>query len=203
MMGWTALPNGSVDFVSRSWLEYTGFSMEDCLDAGLSTVAYPEDLDRTAQKWQAALATGEPYECEVRTRTASGSFRWCLSSAVPLRDEFGKIVKWFGTNTDIDERKRAEEKLQESEAYLAEAQRLTHTGSWAWRVAGRDAVHLSEEWYRINGFDPEKGILTWEERRQRIHPEDRAKWQEATERAIVEKTGYDMEVPILLPDGTV
>ena len=90
MMAWTALPDGSVDFVSRSWLEYTGFSMEDCLDAGRSAVAYPEDLDRTAQKWQAALATGEPYECEVRTRTASGSYRWCLSRAVPLRDEEGK-----------------------------------------------------------------------------------------------------------------
>src|SRR3989442_2256314 len=157
MMAWTALPNGSVDFVSRSWLEYTGFSMEDCLDAGLSTVAHPEDLDRTAQKWQAALATGEPYECEVRTRTASGSSRWCLSRAVPLRDEVGKIVKWYGTNTDIDERKKAEEKLQESEAYLAEAQRLSHTGSWAWAPATGGERHRSGEGYRGPGFYPHGG----------------------------------------------
>jgi PAS domain S-box-containing protein len=96
-----------------------------------------------------------------------------------------------------------EEKLQRSEAYLAEAQRLTHTGSWAWGVAGRDALHLSEEWYRIHGFDPEKGPPAWEERLQRVHPEDRAKWKGTIDRAIAEKSGYDMEFRILLPGGTV
>jgi len=97
-----------------------------------------------------------------------------------------------------------EERLQRSEAYLAEAQRLTHTGSWAWRVAGRDALHLSEEWYRLYGFDPEEGMSAWEERLlQRVHPEDRAKWQEATDRAIGQKSNYEVEARIVLPDGTV
>jgi len=96
-----------------------------------------------------------------------------------------------------------EEKLQRSEAYLAEAQRLTHTGSWAWRVAGRDALHLSEEWYRIYGFDPEKGPPAWEERLQRAHPEDRARWQGTIDRAIAEKSGYEVEFRILLPGGMV
>src|SRR5229473_4395918 len=95
------------------------------------------------------------------------------------------------------------QELRRREAYLAEAQRLTHTGSWAWRVTGRDALHLSEEWYRIYGFDPEEGIPAWEERLQRIHPEDRAKWQGAIERAIGEKSDYEVEFRILLPDGTV
>jgi formate hydrogenlyase transcriptional activator len=114
-MAWSALPDGSVDFASQSWLEYTGFSMEDWLGAGWKTIAHPEDLDRLAETWQTALASGEPYEYEVRIRTARGSYRWCLSRAVPLRDELGKIVKWFGTNTDIEDRKRAEEVLRESE----------------------------------------------------------------------------------------
>src|SRR6201993_3649977 len=96
-----------------------------------------------------------------------------------------------------------EEKLQRSEAYLAEAQRLTHTGSWAWRLAGDVALHLSEEWYRIYGFDSEEGMSVWKERVQRIHPEDRAKWQEATDRAIDEKSDYEVEVRLLLPGGTV
>src|SRR5246500_779134 len=96
-----------------------------------------------------------------------------------------------------------EEKLQRSEAYLAEAQRLTHTGSWAWRVAGGDAVHLSEEWYRIYGFDPANGPPALEERRQRTHPEDRARWQGAIDRAITEKSEYEVEFRILLPDGSV
>jgi PAS domain S-box-containing protein len=101
------------------------------------------------------------------------------------------------------ERERAEESLRRSESYLAEAQRLTHTGSWAWRVAGKDAVHLSEEWYRIYGFDPKEGLSVWEKRLQRMHPEDRAKWQETTARAIAEKSDYEGEHRILLPDGTV
>src|SRR5205807_6481483 len=101
------------------------------------------------------------------------------------------------------ERKHAEESLRRSEGYLAEAQKLTHTGSWAWRVAGREALHLSEEWYRIYGFDPEEGLPAWKKRLQRIHPEDRAKWQEATDRAIGEKSDYEVEFRILLPDGSV
>src|SRR6266446_5308293 len=95
------------------------------------------------------------------------------------------------------------QELRRREAYLAEAQRLTHTGSWVWRVTGRDALHLSEEWYRIYGFDPKEGIAAWEERLQRIHPEDRAKWQGAIDRAIDEKGDYEVEFRILLPDGTV
>ena len=96
-----------------------------------------------------------------------------------------------------------EERLQRSEAYLAEAQRLTHTGSWAWRVAGRDALHLSKEWYRIYGFDPENGPPAFEEHLQRTHPEDRAKWQGTFDRAIAEKSNYEVEFRILLPDGSV
>jgi PAS domain S-box-containing protein len=95
-----------------------------------------------------------------------------------------------------------EEKLQRSEAYLAEAQRLTHTGSWAWRVAGRDALHLSEEWYRIFGFNPENGPPAFEQLLQRTHPADRAKWKGAIDRAIDRKSDYEVEFRVLLPDAT-
>src|SRR6201981_3022674 len=96
-----------------------------------------------------------------------------------------------------------EEKLQRSEAYLAEAQRLTHTGSWASRLAGDVALHLSEEWYRIYGFDPGEDMWVWEDALERTHPEDRAKWQAAIDRAIAEKSEYEVEFRILLPDGSV
>src|SRR6266852_6031614 len=113
------------------------------------------------------------------------------------------LTSWVDRRFAAQTLELQEEKLQQSEAYLAEAQRLTHTGSWAWQVAGRDALHLSEEWYRLYGFDPEKGPPTWEERLQRVHPEDRAKWQGVIERAIGEKSDYEVEFRILLPDGTV
>jgi PAS domain S-box-containing protein len=96
-----------------------------------------------------------------------------------------------------------EEKLQRSEAYLAEAQRFTHTGSWAWRVAGREALHLSEEWYRIYGFDPGEGMPVWEALLQRTHPEDRVTWQGVIDRAVAQKSDYEVEFRILLPDGSV
>src|SRR5258707_5664858 len=104
---------------------------------------------------------------------------------------------------DMADSKRADESLRLSEGYLAEAQRLTHSVSWVWQVAGRDALHLSEEWYRIHGFDLQAGVPTWEQRLQRIHPEDRAAWQTTIDRAISEKSDYEMEFRILLPAGTV
>ena len=200
-MAWSALPDGSVDFVSQSWLEYTGFSMQDWLSRGWKTIAHPEDFQKTAEKWQVALATGEPYDCEVRTRTARGSYRWCLSRAVPLRDEFGKIVKWFGTNTDIDERKRAQEKLQRSETFLAEAQSISHTGSFGLKVRSRE-IYWSEETYNI--FEQDRSVKpTLDLAFQRIHPEDRDFVQQTIDRAAEARTGLDYENRLLMQDSSV
>jgi PAS domain S-box-containing protein len=113
------------------------------------------------------------------------------------------LTSWMDRRFAAQTLELQEERLQRSEAYLAEAQRLTHTGSWAWRVAGRDALHLSEEWYRIYGFDPDIGPPAFEEHLQRTHPEDRAKWQGTLDRAIAEKSEYEVEFRILLPDGSV
>ena len=112
------------------------------------------------------------------------------------------LTSWLDRRFAAQTLELQEEKLQRSEAYLAEAQRLTHTGSWAWRVEGRDALHLSEEWYRIYGFDPENGPPAFEQLLQRTHPEDRAKWQGAIDRAIDRKSDYEVEFRILLPDAT-
>jgi PAS domain S-box-containing protein len=106
----------------------------------------------------------------------------------------GTVLYWIGVNFDIDERKR-------SEAYLAEAQKLSHTGSWVWNVEDRGAVHLSDEWYRIYGFDPAEGPPDWEGRLARVHPEDRSKWAGTIEKAILDKADYDVDFRIVLPDG--
>jgi PAS domain S-box-containing protein len=130
---------------------------------------------------------------------ARGQFQHEVS--VIGRDELAQLGQVF--NDTAGRLRSLYETLQNSESYLAEAQRLTHTASWVWRVAGRDALHLSEEWYRIYGFDPEEGMPGWEKRLQRVHPEDRGRWQETIERAIREKAEYDLKFRILLGDGTV
>ena len=122
-------------------------------------------------------------------------------SLSPLETEEGTLVS--GAVRDISERKRAQEALQRSESYLAEAQKLTHTGSWVWRVMGREAVYLSDEWYRLYEFDPDEGMPAWEKRLARVHPEDRAKWTGAIDSAIREKSDYEVEFRIVLPDGSI
>jgi PAS domain S-box-containing protein len=133
---WTALPDGSVDFVNRHWQQYTGLSTERTAGSGWQEAAHPEDLERNVEKWRASLATGEPFEDEVRyRRAADGQYRWFLSRAVPLRDHRGKIVKWYGTSTDIEDRKRAEQEREQLRTDLAHMNRVGILGELAASVS--------------------------------------------------------------------
>jgi PAS domain S-box-containing protein len=115
-MVWSALPDGTVDYVNLRWVEYHGLSCEELgRQGGLASVTHPADVLRASTVWRAALAAGKPFEDELRVRRADGEYRWLLTRAVPLRDELGNIVKWYGTSTDIEDRKRAEEALRDSE----------------------------------------------------------------------------------------
>jgi len=163
---------------------------------------HPEDAALVQQTIERAAQDGKDFDLEHRLLMPDGSVKYVHVVAHALNDVTGS-VDFVGAVMDVTAAKQAEEALRRSESYLAEAQRLTHTGSWAWWVMGRDALHLSEEWYRIYGFDPEEGIPAWEERQQRIHPEDRAKWQGAIDRAMGEKSDYEVEFRILLPGGSV
>ena len=108
---WTALPDGSIDFASRYWLEYTGLSMEKTVGSGRESAVHPEDVQPNREKWCASMASGETFESELRYRRADGQYRWFLERAVPLRDRRGNIVKWYGTSTEIEDRKQAEQKF--------------------------------------------------------------------------------------------
>ena len=164
---------------------------------------HPEDRKRVVDLFQRAEIEKTEFNVDYRIVLPDGTIKHLHTTGHPVLNESGDLMEFVGTAMDVTAAKHAEEALRRSESYLSEAQRLTHIGSWAWRVAGRDAVHLSEEWYRIHGFDPEDGLLAWEKRLQRIHPEDRVKWQEIIDRAIREKSNYEVEVRFLLPDGTV
>jgi PAS domain S-box-containing protein len=163
---------------------------------------HPEDAALVQQTIGRAAQDGKDFDFKHRLLMPDGAVKYVHVVAHALNDVSGSL-QFVGAVMDVTEAKQAEEALRRSESYLAEAQRLTHTGSWAWGVAGGNAMHLSEEWYRIYGFHPEEGLSAWEKRRQRMHPEDRAKWQGVIERAIGEKSEYEVEHRILLPDGTV
>src|SRR5208337_1876345 len=120
-----------------------------------------------------------------------------------VRDEAGKLVEYVGTAIDVTERKRAEDALRRSEAYLAEGQRLAHMGSWAWSPATAERNYWSEEMYRIFGFEPNEDPPALEKFLQRIHPEDHDRATKNWEKSLREKTELVTDYRIVLPDGTV
>ncbi|MFL5806809.1 MAG: MEDS domain-containing protein [Roseiflexaceae bacterium] len=117
-MVFTALPDGFVDFVNQRWLQYMGLSLEDVLGWNWDAPIHPEDRASSIDHWRSTMAAGQSAENELRVRRADGIYRWILGRFVPLRDELGKIVKWYGASTDIDDRKRAEDELREQKEIL-------------------------------------------------------------------------------------
>jgi PAS domain S-box-containing protein len=135
-MVWIAGTDGLNEFGNRRWQEYTGLSHERTVGSGWQDAVHPADLKRHWEKWCASLASGEPFENEVRyRRAADGQYRWFLSRAVPLRDEHGKIFKWYGVSTDIEDRKRAEEERERLRADLAHVNRVSMLGELAASVS--------------------------------------------------------------------
>ena len=126
---WTALPDGSLDFVNRRWNKYSGLSMKESAESGWQGAVHPADLKPHLERWRTSLTTGEPFENEVRFRRASdGQYRWFLARAVPLRDGRGKIVKWYGISTDIEDRKGAEQEREQLRVELAHMNRVSVMG---------------------------------------------------------------------------
>jgi PAS domain S-box-containing protein len=198
---WSARPDGSVDFINQRFLEFTGRSMADILGWDWGSLVHPNDLTRYVDEWHGAVANGKPMESEARVRRMDGDYRWLLIRNVPLRDELGNIVKWYGTSIDIEERHRAEDALRQSEAYLAEAQLLSHTGSWA-RHVGTRAIFWSIETFRIFGFDPNTTTPTTEIFLERVHPDDRASIK-LVENELYKGNNAEYNYRVILPDGSI
>ena len=125
---WSARPDGSVDFVNQRWEEYTGLSLEEGLGWKWGDTVHPDDIERFVREWRTTLASGEPMRTEVRVRRADGEYRWLLVRNVPLRDENGNIVKWYGSSIDIEDRKQAEEASRKAQADLAHVARVVTMG---------------------------------------------------------------------------
>src|SRR6267154_2015211 len=329
-LAWSARPDGSAEFFNQRWLDYTGLSAEQALGSGWQVAIHSDDLPRILETFREALNSVKPYEVEGRFRRFNGEFRWFLFRGSPLRDRSGKVAKWYGTNTDLEERKRAEQALRQSEerwrsvfensaigvaltdlngrflatnhvyqtivgyteeelralrfldvthedyreanwalitelvegkrrqfqiekkyrrkdgssiwvsinaslvpgtervprfimaqsediterkraeqalrrseAYLAEAQRLAKTGSWAYNPTAEKCIYWSDEMLRIFGLDPQRNLPDREEFLRLVHPEDRDRFNEQIEKSRREKSDFVQDYRIVLTDGTV
>jgi PAS domain S-box-containing protein len=163
---------------------------------------HPEDRVRVQQLIDRASQNAKDFDIEHRLLMPDGSVKHVHVVGHLLETGQPRKTELVGAIIDITERKRAEVALRQTEAYLEEAQRLTHTGSWAWNVARRENVHWSQEQYRLFGLDPETNSPSFEKAFQRIHPEDQATFNKVVERAIRERSDFEVNFRIVLPDGS-
>src|SRR6266403_1186945 len=209
---WYAAPSGALTFVNERCANYLGLPQDHPLRSGIETGAawdshipllHPDDREESRRNWSTRLSTGSAGEESFRVRNAEGEYRWFLSRAEPLRAKDGTLRYWVGVNLEIHDRREAEDALRRSEAWLSEAQRLSHTGSWVLDLETRELKHWSPELLRICGLDPDARIPSIEAVREWTHPEDRGKNVEEVETAIREGTGVAGERRLVLPDGTI
>ncbi len=203
----TARPDGYIDYFNRGWLDFFGKSLQDVCGWRWTETIHPEDVAAIVHKWHAALASGEPFEIETRVRRADGSYRALLHRKLPLRDEHGNIVKWFGSSTDIEDRRCAERKIAEktvelerSEFYLREGERLAHMGSWS---LSPDGIfdYWSPETFSIFGFDSRNGIPTLKEWLSVLRPHDGDAVHELIRRMFSEGVYGDIQYRVDHPKG--
>ena len=169
-LAWSARLDGSAEFFSQHYLDFIGLSAEQATGWGWTAAVHPEDVSGLAAMWKRIMASEAPGEAEARLRRYDGDYRWFLFRTNPLRDERGTIVNWYGVNTDIEDRKRAEAALRRAYDSFADAQRLSKTGSFITDLVGDDH-NWSEEAYRIFEFDPATKV-TVRRIRDIIHPDD-------------------------------
>jgi PAS domain S-box-containing protein len=167
---WSARPDGGAEFFNRHYQDFAGLSEEEASDWGWTAAVHPDDVKGLAAKWQQIMVSQAPGEAEARLRRHDGEYRWFLFRANPLRDADGTILKWYGINTDIEDRKRAEVDLRRAYDSFADAQRLSHTGNFTADIVVDEHV-WSEELCRIFEFDPAVPIRV-QAVRDAIHPDD-------------------------------
>jgi PAS domain S-box-containing protein len=200
-LAWRARADGFAEYLNKRWLDYTGFSLEQALGWEWQAASHPDDRAGLHDAWLKMLTSGRPDEAEARLRRFDGSYRWFLFRTEALRDDRGAVVGWYGTNTDIEDRKQAESALQRSEVHSAEAQKLSLTGSIAWDLVGSEHF-WSDQAYQILGFDrsvkPSMDLMI-----QRVHPDDRAHLRHEADRAAQGAQNFDYEQRLLMPDGQI
>jgi PAS domain S-box-containing protein len=194
----TSLPDGTVDFLSQSWLDYSGQTREEVMGWGWAGTIHPDDVDRVLANWQAGLASGEPVEQELRCRRADGVYHWFLNRSLPLRDDEGKIVKWYGILFDVNTLKETESALQMRERELLGIIETIPSKLWSASPTG-ETTHLSQRVLDYYGAPLEELVNRGLERS--IHPDDLEETAKAFARAISSGESYSAIHRVRRTDG--
>jgi PAS domain S-box-containing protein len=198
MTAWSTRADGYCDFVNQRWLDYAGLTLDHVQGWGWRVAIHPDDLNGLVEAWQSCLTTGTPVNAEARMRRFDGVYRWFLFLGNPLRDEAGNIVKWFGTNVDIEDRKQADEALRTSERNLIRIINTIPTTAWSTRPDGY-CDFLSDRWLDYAGFSAEEAVgWRWA---TAIHPDDAAALQEHWLGCLASGTPVNAEARIRRFDG--
>ena len=191
-LAWMAEPDGNIFWYNQKWYEYTGSTPEEMEGNGWQAFHHPEMILAVVELWASSLKSGLPFAMEFPLRSAGGSYRWFLTRVNPLRNAEGEIVRWFGTNTDIQERREAEETLRQNQLLLSLAMRSSRMGGWKRDVIA-DSIWWSEELEAIFGLEKGSFSGTEKEYYDLIVEEDRAAARSAVSSAIAEHRDYSFE----------
>ncbi len=198
-LAWCNLTDGSNDFVNRRWSDYTGLSQEEVKRVGCKVAIHPEDLPKWLDQWRALIASGEGGEIEARLRRHDGAYRWFLIRVEPLQEESGEILRWYGTNTDIEDRKRTEEKLREDER---EIRRITDAIPQTIAVLNPSGVpiYANQALLDYTGLTIDD-VISSDFRARIFHPEDLERLHDEREAALLRGLPFEIEQRALRKDG--
>ncbi|MBF2019425.1 MAG: PAS domain S-box protein [Hydrococcus sp. C42_A2020_068] len=193
---------GNCIYANERWLEIAGLSSEEARGTGWKGALHPDDRERVINEWKQAVEEGQPFYSEYRFQRPDGTISWVLGQALPETEADGQVISYVGTITDITDRKQIEDALRQSEEKRRLTLALTHIGSWDWNIE-ENILTWNENHFRLLGLRPgeiESSYQTW---RDRVHPEDVERVEQALARAVVDRADFEAEYRIIYPNGTV
>jgi len=197
---WMADAAGSLFWYNRRWYDYTGTTFESMQGWGWRTVHHPDHLDRVLESWRRAREAGEAWEDTFPLRGQDGQYRWFLSRAIPIRDEQGRIFRWFGTNTDVTDLRRTQEELRESEERLRLALTGGQMGAWDVNLVD-DRTRWDAKEFALLGLSDGGVAPSPEEFYRRVHPDDRPLVRQSVQRAVDDTGALEYEFRVVLENG--
>ncbi|WP_054340992.1 EAL domain-containing protein [Neptunomonas antarctica] len=197
---WTADPDGALTYVNKRVTDYFAISSEEALDTGWQKLIHPDDLQVVLQRWTHSIQTGEPYKLDFRLKGADGVYRWHIGQALAEFDGNGEVTEWFGSNTDITDRKEIEQASLTISQLLDQSQQIAKVGGWELNVVTGD-LFWTDETYRLHDTSPEKFNPSVEAGVSYFLPESRELISQALDSAINECKNYDLELETFTTQG--